>query len=112
MWSFFLWYFRDSCFVVAGWIEEIKEKQGEAEKEYFYPNKNVTKDELAKTIFLIGNFKRKDTNIEIKDMEKVENKKIVQILVDNSIFELDNQGLFNPKETLTIREVVKILNKL
>ncbi|WIF95443.1 ABC transporter substrate-binding protein [Caminicella sporogenes] len=93
--------------VLSGYIDGYKEN-GE---EYFYPEKRVTRDEFAKTVYLIGDFKSKDKNINIKDIDEVENKRIVQILVDNGIFKLKD-GKFNPKEYVTVNEVIDILNKV
>lgn len=78
------------------------------DEQYYYPDKEITRDELAQCIFVMGDFKSKDASIEIKDLEKSKNRRLVQILVDNNVFEL-NDGNFEPDRTVTDNEVIKAL---
>lgn len=93
--------------VLAGYIDSFKVD----DLEMFYPEKHVTRDELAKAVYLLGDISKKKFHKPIKDLDKIENKKIVQALVDNSIFELKD-GYFYPKEYVSINEVIRVLYKL
>lgn len=79
--------------------------------EYFYPEEKVTRDEFAKTVYLISDLSSKEENKEIKDIDEVENKKIVQILVDNDVMNL-NDAEFKPKKYVTVNEVLEVLNSI
>ncbi len=79
--------------------------------EYFYPQKGISRDEFAEAIFLISDFEVKEKHIEIKDIKQIDNKKIVQILVDNNIFKLE-EGYFKPDKLVTGEEAVSTLNKI
>lgn len=93
--------------VMSGYIKGIKENN----KEYFHPDGTVTRDEFAKIIFLMGDYKSLNKNSEILDLDEAENAKIIQILVDNGILKCKD-GYFNPKEVITSNEVIDILNKI
>lgn len=93
--------------VMAGYIDGFKEE----DKEYFYPNKTITRDEFAKILYLTGDYKNKNNNAKILDLDKAENKKIIQILVDNKILECKD-GYFNPDEEITFDEVINVLNRI
>ncbi len=93
--------------VEHGYIEEIKENG----KEYFKPDANVTRDELAQTIFVMGNFTSNNKNIPISDITESKHQQIVQTLVDNDVFKLNN-GKFEPNRVVTNNEILKILFEL
>lgn len=93
--------------VLSGYLDGYKEDG----KEYFYPEKKITRDEFAKTVYLIGNFKSKEKHIKIHDMDKIENKNIVQILVDHEVLKLKD-GKIHPKEYVTVNEVIEVLNRI
>lgn len=93
--------------VLSGYLDGFKED----DIEMFYPDKKVTRDEFAKTVYLISEVKSKENHIDIKDIDETENEKIIQILVDNNIFDL-KEGYFNPNEFVTINEVIETLNKI
>ncbi|WFD09885.1 ABC transporter substrate-binding protein [Tepidibacter hydrothermalis] len=93
--------------VTSGYIDGFKED----DKEYFYPNKKVTREEFAKVLFIMSDIKPIDTKINISDIAEVENKKIVQMIIDNKIMTLKNNK-FNPKEYVTGKDVVKSLDLL
>lgn len=93
--------------VIAGYLSGSKEEG----LEYFYPDELITKEDLAKFIFTFGEFENLNNNIVINDIEKCENQKIVQILVDNNVFELDN-GNFEPNRSLSGSKVIGILENI
>ncbi len=90
--------------VLAGYIEGVKEDG----KEYFYPDNNVTRDELAQAIFVMGDFSSNGKNTDILDIDESKHQNIVRILVDNSVFEL-NGGKFEPERKVTNNEIIKAL---
>lgn len=90
--------------VFGGYIDWEKASDG---LEYFYPDRPVTREELAKTAFLIGDF-APSSNIEIKDIGICEKPRIVQTLVDKGIFSLED-GKFNPKRSVTNNEILAAL---
>jgi iron complex transport system substrate-binding protein len=70
----------------------------------YNPDGPVTREQLAKTVFLTGDFSAKEPHAEIKDLESCENPRIVQALVDNGVFEL-RDGMFEPGRAVTCGEI-------
>ena len=93
--------------VLAGLMDGRQDQEG----QFFDPEGPVTRDEFAKTVFVMGDYERKDEHIRINDLDKSSNSKIVQILVDNQVFSLEN-GNFNPEQVLTYNEVIDFLETL
>lgn len=93
--------------VERGYIEGFKEEN----KEFFKPDDNVTRDELAQTIFVMGNFSTNGKNTKIYDIDKSKHQRIVQVLVDNGVFELKD-GLFEPDRNVSNIEILQALDKL
>lgn len=90
--------------VERGYMEGIKEDG----KELFNPDGSITRDELAQSIFVMGDFSSKNNSVAIGDIEKSQYQRIVQILVDNGVFELNN-GMFEPERQVTNNEIIKAL---
>ncbi len=90
--------------VESGYVSWDKED----DKEYFYPETEITRDELAQTIFVMGDFEDNDANVEISDISQSEHQRIVQTLVNLGVFSLEN-GCFNPQRTVTNAEVIQAL---
>ena len=93
--------------VLAGFMDGKENETG----EYFDPSGFVTKDELAKSIYILFDFVRREDHLEILDLDQSENVRIVQILVDNQIFELDD-GYFYPQEVLSYNDVINMFEAL
>ena len=93
--------------VLAGLVDGKENDEG----EYFDPDALVTKDEFAKTIYIMGEFERQADHIQIDDLDSVVNSRIVQILVDNGVFELEDRK-FYPETPLTYNEMIDTLDKL
>ncbi len=93
--------------VLAGYVEGTKDNG----KEYFYPDNNVTRDELAQTVFVMGNFSSKDKKVEIQDIDESEHKNIVRTLVENGVFEL-RDGKFEPDRKVSCLEIIKAFEKI
>ena len=104
--------YKNQCYdyietaVMSGYMEGFKEDS----KEFFNPESFLTKDEFAKIIFKMGDFKSKDEHIEIADLDQCKNAKIVQILVDNSILSVEG-GNFNPDSFITYNGIIDAFNK-
>lgn len=79
----------------------------ESEKQFFHPDAPVAKEELAKALFILHDYKSKENHIPIADLTQCENPNIIQSLVDNGIFTL-NDGNFEPQKELTNREIIEI----
>lgn len=94
--------------VIAGLVDSFKVDGS----EYFHPKEYITKDELAKTVFLHGEYANMEGQILIADIEDSDHQKIIQKLVDCKIFILDSEGNFNPGEIVTVEYANDILSKL
>ena len=91
----------------TGWIESEKTEG----KEYFRADTKVTREMLARAIYLMRDYKKKDTHIAIKDLDACAVPEIVQTLVDNGVMPLE-KGKFNPNRELTQNEILSILQSL
>lgn len=87
--------------VFGGYIDWEQTQDG---REYFYPEQPVTREALAKTVFLIGDFTPTDST-EIADIDACEKPRIIHTLVDQGIFALED-GKFNPKRAVTNNEIL------
>jgi iron complex transport system substrate-binding protein len=88
--------------VYSGYVEWEKGADG---KEYFNPTANLTRDELAKAIFVMGDFEAAKNHTSINDLKACQKARIVQILVDNGVFALNN-GNFEPARLVTNQEIL------
>lgn len=71
----------------------------------FHPDDPVTRDDLAKALFVLGDFKGNDKNTPIADLNLSQNDRIVQTLVDLGVFDL-NEGRFEPAKAVSKSEIV------
>jgi len=105
---------QDDCFdavetaVYGGYIDWRKGDDG---AEYFDPDAPVTREQLAKTIFLLGDYTVQDTHVPIADVAESQYARIVQILVDHGVFALED-GKFHPERAVTTNEVLQALQQL
>ncbi|MFV0496784.1 MAG: ABC transporter substrate-binding protein [Candidatus Fimivivens sp.] len=90
--------------VQAGYIDEEMAADGLA---YFYPDRLVTREELAEALFRIGDLVPV-ANTDIADIDTCEKPEIVRTLVDRGILPLED-GKFNPKRTVTNNEILSAL---
>ncbi len=95
----------------AGFMEGFKRREDSIDIEYFDVDGTVTRDEFAKTLFLFYDLVPMKDHVEIADLDKSSNKKIVQSLIDHNILHLES-GQFNPERTVTGKEVVEALEKI
>ena len=93
----------ETC-VSGGYIEGRKD----GDKEYFDPDAPVTRDMLAQTVFVMGDFTSTSDSADIADISESEHPRIVKTLVQNGVFELVD-GKFEPKRQVTNNEIIKAL---
>ena len=90
--------------VMTGAVEEEKSNG----KEYFYPGKTVTREDLAKAAITLGNYNVQDSHKEIEDLDKCSNSVLVQLAVDNDVLYLID-GNFEPTKEVTNNEIINAL---
>ena len=100
-------YFVETA-VLSGYLEGEKEDS----LEYFHPDEKLTKEEFAKFLFLVGNFENLDKGTAIADIDQYEASRIIGILVDNGVFDLDAEGNFNGFDPITGARAIEILKKM
>jgi iron complex transport system substrate-binding protein len=83
----------------------------ENDRQYYRPDSPVTREELAKAIFMRYDFEAMDEVSKINDLAGCKNPKMVQALVDYGIFTL-NDGNFEPAKTVTCKEIVETLESV
>ncbi len=93
--------------VVSGYMDGFEEE----EKELFYPEREVTRAEFARILFMLHDFERRKQHIAIKDLERVSKPRIIRIIVDHGLMACED-GYFFPDKSVTGREVVETLKKL
>jgi iron complex transport system substrate-binding protein len=79
-------------------------------RQYFDPEAKVTRQELARAIYLMGDFGPINQGIEISDIEACDKPMMIQNLVDHGVFDL-NGGKFEPLREVTQKEIVQALLK-
>lgn len=79
--------------------------------EAFHPTAPVTREALARAVFLLGDFPITDTKTKISDLNACEKPRIVQTLVDAGVFKLEN-GKFSPDRSVTNGEIMTALETL
>ncbi len=80
----------------------------EDDQEVYHPEAPVTKEMLAKAIFILYDFEAAEPGFEITDLADCENPRIVQTLVAHNLFPLED-GKFEPQQPLTNQEIVEFL---
>jgi iron complex transport system substrate-binding protein len=93
--------------VISGYMESVKEERN----QWFYPERPVTRDELARILFMLHDFEKTKDHVTIKDLDEVSTPRIIQIIVDNGIMACE-ENYFQPEKIVTGGEVVKTLEKL
>lgn len=83
----------------------------EDDGEYFYPENRVTREELAKAVFVLGDYKANGAGTAISDIDKCADSQMIQTMVDNGVFELNN-GAFEPEREVTNNEIIAALSTL
>lgn len=97
--------------VHAGYMEGFIRTEDDEEIEFFDTEGYVTRDELAKTLFLFYDLLPSEGQTEITDLEECQNSKIIQTLVDHGVMKLE-AGAFNPQRIVTASEVVEALERV
>jgi iron complex transport system substrate-binding protein len=77
----------------------------------FNPDTPVTREELAKILFMLADLKNKQVEITIRDVNSCENANIVETVVQNGLMQLSNSS-FRPGDPVKGHEVTTALKKL
>lgn len=83
----------------------------EGEEDKFYPQTNITREELASVLYMLADLEDKAGEITISDQKECSNQRQVEIILENGIMSLED-GHFKPKDAVTGEEVVECLMKL
>lgn len=105
------WQDDDFDYIETAAISGAVDWEADGDQQNFRPDAPVTREMLAKAIYILYEFRSKDQKTPIADLEQCEKQNIVQTLVDNGIFAL-NDGKFEPQKEMTCGEISKILEKL
>lgn len=105
------WQDQDFDFIETAAVSGAVGWEADGEKQYFRPDAPVTREMLAKAIFILYEFEAKDQSAAIGDLDRCEKPRIVQTLVDNGVFSLAD-GKFEPDKVMSCREIAEVLAKL
>lgn len=89
--------------VLSGYID--------GEGEHFYPERELTREELAKTLYMLTDLSNNEKRLVISDLDKCMKPQIIEMVVKNDLMELENKA-FNPQKIVTGKEVLKALAKI
>lgn len=90
--------------VFGGYIDWERTPDG---REYFYPDRPVTRETLAQTLFLITGA-APGGSVEIADMAACRHPETVQAVVGQGLLALED-GRFNPERAVTNSEILSAL---
>lgn len=74
--------------------------------EVFKPSNQVTRQDLAYTLYILLDIQSADVHITIKDLDTCSDTKIIQKIVDHNLMSLDQNQQFNPNEFVTGADVI------
>ena len=93
--------------VISGYMEyETRNDQ-----DWFLPEEPVTREEFAKILFMLRDPEKTAQQIDIKDLDKAAQPRIVQVIVNNGMMACED-GYFHPTRAVTGKEAVNILEGL
>lgn len=81
------------------------------EGEVFDPEREVTREEFATTVYLVSDLSMPEQKPEILDLDQVEKPRIIQILVGNHVMDLED-GCFRGDDFVSERQALEILMRL
>lgn len=81
-------------------------------KEYFYPEKSVTRSDLAYSLYILGESPEAMKDVVIHDIAGLKDQKIIQKVVNYGWMTVDDKGCFRPDETVTQAEALAALASL
>lgn len=87
-------------------------REAEDGTQWFDPDAPVTRDALARSVFLMGDFESPAEQTAISDIDACEKPRIVQTLVDCGVFALSPDGAFEPDRDVTCDEIVQALSHI
>lgn len=83
----------------------------ESQSEVFEPKKEVTRDELARSLYMLTELSAKEADINIADISQCKVPNIVKLIVGNNIMSLQNEN-FEPEKTVLCNEALEAIKKL
>ncbi len=96
--------------VMHSFIKGYKREDG---TEYFEKEGYVTREDLAFTLNIMGDFTTGGQHKSIADLNECKNnKEIVQKIVDSGIMTVDGNQRFNPQKTVSAHEAIMVLESL
>lgn len=95
--------------VTNSFIKGYKKADG---TEYFDKKGYVSREDIAFTLYIMGDFQTGGKHTSITDLDQCKNKEIVQKIVDSGIMEVDEEGRFEPQKTVSAQEAIQILERL
>lgn len=90
---------------MGGYIPYTIDSEG---RQLFAPDTPVTREMLARAVFILGDFTHQKNNTGIADLGQCAKPNIVQSLVDNGVFLL-HDGKFEPARAVTCAEITDAL---
>lgn len=94
--------------VLNSFIQGVETEDGD---EYFDRTSLVTREDLAFTLYIMGDFQSSETHQDIKDIEGRKRENIIQKVVDQGLMTLTD-GYFHPERPVTANEAIRILERL
>ena len=102
------WQDADFDYIEAAVLSGAIEWEAREDGQYFSPEAPVTRDMLARAVFILYDYRSTQSHQAIFDLDDCGNADIVQILVDNGIFDLID-GHFLPGQQMTCAEIAQTL---
>ncbi len=94
--------------VLNSFIQGVETEDGD---EYFDRTSLLTREDLAFTLYIMGDFQSSETHQDIKDIEGRKRENIIQKVVDQGLMTLTD-GYFHPERPVTANEAIRILERL
>ncbi|MFZ7120086.1 MAG: ABC transporter substrate-binding protein [Eubacteriaceae bacterium] len=95
--------------VTNSFIKGYKKDDG---TEYFDKVGYVNRENLAFTLYIMGEFNTMENHEVISDINQCSNATIVQKIVDNGIMKVDENDNFNPKKIVSANEAIEVFERL
>lgn len=89
-------------------IKGTKKKDG---TEHFDKDGFITREDLAFTLYMMLDIEKSDKLQRVNDLSACENSTIVQKIVTAGLMNTDESGNFNPDQTVTGNEAIKLIEE-
>lgn len=94
--------------VLNSYIKGYKNNDG---TEYFKGYDYVTRADVAYTLYIMYDIKTADNHVIISDIDKCEDRTIIQKVVDNGFMKVDVSGNFNPDKKMSGNDIIEVLER-